>query len=66
MRHLSWTTELESTGNRTLSRFDPVTHAYFFPLELPTKDMPPQARLRATLETPDGDRFVARFHLPEE
>ena len=65
MRHLSWTTELESTGDTTLSRFDPVTHAYFLPLELPMKNMPPRARLRATLETPDGDRLVARFQLPD-
>ena len=60
MHHLTWETHLESPGAGVASRFDPVTYAYFVPLDLTVDTLPPQARLRAVLQTPDGDRFAAQ------
>jgi hypothetical protein len=65
LHHLSWTTQLETKGEGQLSRFDPVTHAYLLPLSLDPKQLPSRPRLRATLVTPQGERFKAQRVLPD-
>ena len=65
LHHLSWTAELEEPGDGQQSRFDPVTHAYLLPLSLDPSQLPSRPRLRATLVTPQGERFRAQRVLPD-
>ena len=65
MRHATWTAQLEHGPPGETVPFDPVTSAYHLPLTVPADAVPPHARIRAALVTPEGTKMVGRRSLDE-